>query len=102
MGKVLPQVLGDRPLALLVVVDKVGVGLSDLGPDTVEGSFSSRGACRMYCSNEGLGTSVVGRDRVRRGGTDSAAPAPGVSEEPCGTVCFSVIYGREQVRLLTE
>lgn len=48
VGRVLPWVLEGRPQAPLVVVDKVGTGPSDQGPDTVEGSLGSSGTSRIY------------------------------------------------------
>lgn len=48
VGRVPPLVLEGSPLVPLVVVDKVGTGPSDQGPDTVEGSLGSSGTCRVY------------------------------------------------------
>lgn len=88
MGEVLLQVLGDRPLALLVVVDEVGVGLLDRGPDTVEGSLSSLGTPRMYRSSKGLAPVLSGGGGTGLGRTARMAPhLPGVSEEPWHLWC---------------
>lgn len=43
-----------------MAVDKVGMGPSGLGPDTVEGSLDSSGDYRMYLSTNRLDTGCVG------------------------------------------